>query len=113
MFKNLNGLAQVLRNASSMGEKVKEMRAELSREIVTGSSGGGMVNVEINGIGEVQKMRLSPELMEQNDQELIEELVPAAMNEALAKVRQMTIEKMREATGGIQLPGLDEALANL
>lgn len=113
MFKNLNGLAQMLRNASSMGEKVKEMREELSREIATGSSGGGMVTVEISGVGEVKKMRLSSELMEQNDQELIEELVPAAMNEALAKVRKMHVDKMREATGGIDIPGLDDALANL
>ncbi|HBE67027.1 MAG TPA: YbaB/EbfC family nucleoid-associated protein [Planctomycetaceae bacterium] len=113
MFKNLNGLAQVLRNASSMGEKVKEMREQLANEVASGSSGGGMVSVEISGIGEVKKLRLSPELMAQNDQELIEELIPAAMNEALAKVRQMHVEKMREATGGIDLPGLDDALANL
>ncbi len=113
MFKNLSGLAQVLRNASSMGEKVKEMRESLAREIATGSSGGDMVTVEISGIGEVKKLRIAPELIAKNDVELIEELVPAAMNEALVKVRQMHVEKMREATGGIDLPGLDEALANM
>ena len=112
MFKNLNGLTQLLKNASSMGEKAKEMKEKLAQEIVTGSAGGDMVTVEVSGVGEVKSMRISPELMAKNDVELIEELVPAAMNEALTKVRAMTIEKMREMTGGIDLPGLDDALAN-
>jgi DNA-binding YbaB/EbfC family protein len=112
MFKNLNGFAQLLKNASSMGEKAKEIRESLARETVTGSAGGDMVQVEVSGVGEVKKLRLSPELMEKGDAELIEELVPAALNEALAGVRKLSIEKMREVTGGIELPGLDDALAN-
>lgn len=112
MFKNLNGLAQLLKNASSMGEKAKEMKEQLANEIVVGTAGGDMVTVEVSGVGEVKRLRLSPELVEKNDVELIEELVPAALNEALTKVRAMTVEKMREMTGGIDLPGLDDALAN-
>lgn len=112
MFKNLNGFAQLLKNASQMGEKAKEMRESLAREVVTGSAGGDLVQVEVSGIGEVKRLRIAPELMEKNDVELIEELVPAAMNEALAEVRRLSVEKMREATGGIDLPGLDDALAN-
>jgi DNA-binding YbaB/EbfC family protein len=112
MFKNLNGLAQVLKNASSMGERVKEMRESLAAEVATGSAGGDMVQVEVTGVGEVRKVSLSPELLERNDRELIEELIPAAMNEALTKVRKMHIDKMREATGGIDFPGLDEALSS-
>lgn len=112
MFKNLNGLAQVLRNASSMGERVKEIRESLAKETATGSAGGDLVHVEVSGVGEVKKLRLAPELLAKDDVELIEELVPAALNEALAKVRAMHVEKMREAMGGIDLPGLDEAFAN-
>lgn len=113
MFKNLNGLAQVLRNASSMGARVKEIREGLAKEVATGSAGGDMVEVEISGLGEVKKLRIAPELIEKQDVELLEELIPGAMNEALTKVRAMHIEKMREATGGIDLPGLDEALSGL
>lgn len=113
MFKNLNGLAQLLRNASSMGERVKAMRESLGAAVATGCAGGDMIQVEVSGLGEVKRLRIAPELIAQNDVELIEELVPAALNEALTKVRQMHVEKMREATGGIDLPGLDEALANL
>lgn len=112
MFKNLNGFAQLLKNASSMGERVKEMKESLAAQTATGTAGGDMVSVEVSGIGEVKRLRIAPELVAQNDVELIEELVPAALNEALAKVRQMSIEKMREATGGIDLPGLDDAISN-
>ena len=113
MFKNLNGLAQLMKNASSMGEKVKEMRESLAAEVVQGSSGDARVHVEVSGVGEVHSLRLDPELVAGGDVGLIEELIPIALNEALTKVRQLHIEKMREATGGISLPGLDEALANL
>jgi DNA-binding YbaB/EbfC family protein len=113
MLKNLNGLASLLKNASSMGERVKEMRESLAREVAKGSAGGDLVQVEVSGMGEVKKLRISPELVERNDVEMIEELVPAALNDALSKVRAMHVEKMREVTGGIELPGLEDALANL
>ncbi len=113
MFKNLNGFAQMLRNAGSLGERVKEIRASLAEEVATGSAGGDMIRVEISGLGEVRKLRIDPELVAKNDPEMLEELIPAAMNEALAKVRQLHLDKMREATGGIDLPGLDDALSSL
>jgi DNA-binding YbaB/EbfC family protein len=113
MFKNLNGLAQLMRNASSMGERVKEMRESLAAATVSGTAGGDMVTVEVSGLGEVKRLRISPELVASHDGEMLEELIPAALNEALSKVRQMHVDKMREATGGIDLPGLNDALANL
>jgi DNA-binding protein YbaB len=81
--------------------------------VATGAAGGDLVTVEVSGLGDVRQLRISAELMARNDVELLEELIPVALNEALTKVRQLHIEKMREATGGIDLPGLDEALANL
>lgn len=113
MFKNLTGFAQLMRTATSMGERVKEMRASLAEATATGSAGGDLVTVEVSGLGDVRRLRISPELMARQDVELLEELIPAALNEALAKVRQLHVEKVREATGGIDIPGLDDALANL
>lgn len=113
MFKNLTGLAQMLRSASSIGDRVKEMREKLGQQLVTGSAGGDMVYVEVTGLGEVRRVRISPELIAKNDTEMVEELVPLAMNEALTKVRKLHVDMMREATGGIEIPGLDDALANL
>jgi nucleoid-associated protein EbfC len=113
MFKNLTGLAQMLRTASSMGPRVQEMKARLASQTATGNAGGDLVQVEVSGIGEVKRVRISPVLLAQNDVELIEEMIPAAMNEALAKVRTMHLDAMKEMTGGVDIPGLDEALASL
>ena len=113
MFKNLTGLAQMLRSASSIGDRVKEMKERLAKQTASGSAGGDLVEVEVTGVGEVTRVRISPELIKRNDIELIEELIPVAMNEALAKVRKMHIDMLREATGGVSIPGLDDALASL
>lgn len=113
MFKNLTGLAQMLRSASTIGDRVKEMKERLAKQTATGAAGGDLVEVEISGVGEVKKVRISPALISRGDVEMIEEMIPVAMNEALAKVRKMHVDMMREATGGIDIPGLDDALASL
>ena len=113
MFKNLTGLAQMLRSASTIGERVKEMKERLAKQTASGAAGGDLVQVEISGIGEVKKVRIDPSLISRGDVEMIEEMIPVAMNEALVKVRKMHIDMMREATGGIDIPGLDEALSGL
>ncbi len=113
MFKNLTGLAQMLRSASTIGDRVKEMKERLAKQTATGAAGGDLVQVEISGVGEVKKVRISPTLISRGDVEMIEEMIPVAMNEALAKVRKMHVDMMREATGGIDIPGLDDALASL
>lgn len=113
MFKNLTGFAQMLRTASSIGPRIKEMREQLARQVVAGSAGDNAVAVELTGLGEVRNIRLSPDVVAQNNVQLLEELIPIALNEALAKVRKMHVDLAREATGGIDLPGLDEALAGL
>jgi len=113
MFKNLTGLAQMLRSASTIGDRVKEMKERLAKQTATGAAGGDLVQVEISGVGEVKKVRISPSLISRGDVEMIEEMIPVAMNEALAKVRKMHVDMMREATGGIDIPGLDDALASL
>jgi len=113
MFKNLTGLAQMLRSASTIGDRVKEMKERLAKQTATGAAGGDLVQVEISGVGEVKKVRISPSLISRGDVEMIEEMIPVAMNEVLAKVRKMHVDMMREATGGIDIPGLDDALASL
>lgn len=113
MFKNLTGLAQMLRSANSIGARVQEMKARLASQTATGAAGGDQVQVEVSGAGEVKRVRIAPSLVANNDVELLEELVSSAMNEALNKVRTMHLDAMKELTGGVDIPGLDEALASL
>jgi nucleoid-associated protein EbfC len=112
MFKNLTGLAQMLRSAGSISQRVQEMKSRLASQTASGSAGGDMVQVEISGVGEVKRVRISPELLARNDVEMMEEMIPIAMNEALTKVRAMHVAAMKEMTGGIDIPGLDEALTS-
>jgi len=75
-----------------------------------GSAGGGMVEVESNGHGEVLRIKIDPAL---EDREMIESLLPAAVNDASAKAKELHVELMQSVTGDLNLPGLDDALSQL
>jgi len=111
MFKGLGNLASLLRHANQVGEKLKEVAEKLKAKRVTGSAGGGLVEVEANGIGEVLRVRIAQELVSRGDREMIEDLLPPALNQALTKAKQLHVEVMQSATQGVEIPGLNEALS--
>lgn len=113
MFKNLANLGNIMRQAQEMGGKMQEINDLLKARKVTATSGGGMVTVEMNGLGQMLKLVIEPKLIEENEREMIEDLVPAAVNEAIQKAKQLHVEEMKSLTQGIDLPGLDAAIANL
>lgn len=104
---NLANLGQIMKQAQEIGGKMQGIQAELKEARVTGAAGGGLVEVDANGLGEALAVRIDPSLMEKQDKELIEDLLPAAFNNAAAKAKEKHMEAMREATGGLDLPGLD------
>lgn len=113
MLKGLSQLANlpgILKQAQEMGAKVQQLQAELRAKRVTGAAGGGMVEVDCNGLGEVLAVRLDPALVAKGDREMLEDLLPAAVNAAQAKAREAHAEGMQQLTGGMNLPGLSEAL---
>ncbi len=69
-----------------------------------------MVEVEVDGLGQVLKVSIDPALVERKDRELIEDLIPAAVNDAVAKSKELHAEALKGLTGGLDLPGLKEAL---
>ena len=113
MLKGLGNLASMMKQAQEMGSKMQAATARLKLERVIGSAGGGMVEVEVNGIGEVLRVKLEDSLVDKSDRELIEDLIPAAVNQALAKAKQLHADEMKEMAGGLNLPGLDEALGQI
>jgi DNA-binding YbaB/EbfC family protein len=116
VFKGLASLANlpaILKQAQEMGGKLEQLNAELKTKRVTGAAGGGMIEVEVNGLGEALAVRLDPELIAKQDRELLEDLLPAAINAARQKARQLHAESMSQLTGGMQFPGLTEALSSL
>lgn len=111
MFKGIANIASLMRQAQEMGGKMQESQQLLKSQRVTGTAGGGLVEVEMNGLGEMLKLRIDPSLMENADREMIEDLIPAAVNQAQAKAKQLHVESMQSMTEGLNLPGLDEALS--
>ena len=113
MFKKLSNLASMIKQAQQIGGQMQHLSEELKQRRATGSGGGGMVEIEVNGLLEALQCRIDEKLIAQGDRELIEDLMVAAMNQAVAKGKQLHAEAMKDLTGGLQLPGLQEALESM
>jgi DNA-binding YbaB/EbfC family protein len=96
-------LAARVRKMQGDMEKAQE---ELADKIVTGSSGGGMVEVDMDGHQTVQAMRIKPDVVDPEDVEMLEDLLMAAINDAAEKVKSLTEERMGGLTSGLDIPGL-------
>lgn len=110
MFKGLANLGSLLKQAQQMGGRMQEINQRMKAQRATGSAGGGMVEIEVNGLAEVLRCRIDEGLIAGGDRELIEDLVVTAVNQAMTKTKQMHAEAMQSLTGGMSLPGLDEAM---
>jgi hypothetical protein len=92
---------------------MKGLNDQLRARRATGSAGGGMVEIEVNGLLEVLRCHVDQQLVEQGDREMIEDLVATALNQAIANGKQLHMEAMKSLTGDLEVPGLDAALENL
>jgi DNA-binding YbaB/EbfC family protein len=113
VLKGLAQLGSLLKQAHAITGRMKELNEELRNRRATGSAGGGMVEVEINGALEVLACRIDKQLVEQGDREMIEDLLTTAVNQAVSKAKQLHTEAMKSLAGGLEVPGLDAALADL
>lgn len=111
MFKGLSNLTSLIKQAQQIGGQMQQLGEELKDRRATGTSGGGMVEIEVNGLLEVLQCRIDEQLIAQADRELIEDLVAAAMNQAVTKGKQLHGEAVKDLTGDLELPGLQDALA--
>ncbi len=110
MFKGLGNLANMgslMKQAQEMSGKMQQLTEEMKLERVTGTAGAGLVEVEVNGLGVVLSVRIDPSLVEKQDRELLEDLLPAAINSAHEKAKERHAEKMQQLTGGFDLSGVD------
>jgi len=100
----MNNLVQMLKQAQQMQARMTEMQAKLAEIEVTGSAGGGMVQVTLNGKGEVKKLKLDKSAVDPNETEVLEDLILAAFNDAKARADRLAAEEMEKLTGGLKLP---------
>jgi hypothetical protein len=86
--------------------KLAKIQEELDSAMVEASSGGGMVTVRINGQQRVSSVKISPEVLDPEDVGLLEDMVLAAVNEAIGKSKELATSKLSAITGGLKIPGL-------
>ena len=105
-MKKGGGLGQMMKQAQKMQAKIMKIQEEMAERSVEASSGGGMVTVTANGKQEILEIRIEPEVVDPEDVEMLQDLVAAAVNEALKKAQEMVAEEMAKVTGGMSIPGL-------
>ncbi len=103
MTKGFGGL---MKQAQEMHKKLTALQEEMRQRTVEATAGGGMVTVVANGKSEILSVRIDPEAVNPEDVEMLEDLVLAAVNEALRRVQELMQEEMGKITGGIRIPGL-------
>jgi DNA-binding YbaB/EbfC family protein len=106
VLKGLGNIGALLKQAQQLGGQMGQITEEMRKRRVTGTAGGGMVEIEVNGLIEALRCHIDAKLMTENDRELVEDLVVAAINQAVAKGKQMHAETVRNLTGGLPLPGI-------
>ena len=94
----------LLKQFGNMQERMNEMQARLGRVTAIGSSGGGMVQVELNGRMEVGPVTISPEAVDPSDITMLQDLLRAALSDALVKVKEKIREEVSSLTGGLPIP---------
>jgi DNA-binding YbaB/EbfC family protein len=100
MFKG--NIAQAMQMAQRMQDNVKKAQEELAGVEVTGQSGGGMVSITMSGKMEVRRVRIDPQAL--SDAEMLEDLITAAINDAVNKANEESSKRMSAATAGMPIP---------
>ena len=100
----MKNLGQMMKQAQQMQAKMAELQEKLAVAEMTGVAGGGLVQVTMNGKGELRTVKIDPGLLAPDDVEVLEDLIVAAANDAKAKVESHVAEEMQKLTGGIALP---------
>lgn len=101
-----SNMQSMLKQAQKMQEDMAQKQEELEARVYDISAGGGVVNVKINGKKEILAVKFSPEIVDPDDIETLEDLIVAAINEAIKKVEAVSAEEMQQITGALNLPGM-------
>ena len=96
----------MLRQLQQMQAQISKAQQELEESTVEASAGGGAVTVVVSGHPKVESIRIAPEAVDPDDVEMLQDLIAAALNEALEKVAIMQAERLGSVAGGLSIPGL-------
>lgn len=99
-------IQSIMQQAQQMQAKMAEIQKQLANKTITGSAGGGMVNVTVNGRGEVLSIAIEDALLSSEEKEMLQDLIVAATNDGITKAQELGKEEMKQLTGGLNIPGL-------
>jgi len=99
-------MGNLLKQAQQFQTKMAKLQEELGERTVEASAGGGMVNVVVNGRQEVVSIGIDPEVIDPDEQEMLQDLILAAVNDGLSKAKAMVNEEMGKLTQGLNLPNI-------
>lgn len=108
MSSSFSDFGSFIKNLEQIGNKMNGVNDECRAIITQGTAGGGMVQVEVNGLGEIINCKIEPSVFSQGDAELLEDMIVTATNEALAQAQQKQIEMMHNAAAEtMNIPGIN------
>ncbi len=102
----MKGMGNMMKQAQKLQSKMLKMQEELAEKTVEAAAGGGMVKVVANGRQQVLSIQIEPEVVDPEDVEMLQDLVLAAVNDALSRSQEMMASEMGKLTGGVNIPGL-------
>lgn len=102
----MRGMQDMMRQAQMMHKKMEKLQEELADREIEASSGGGMVSVTATCSGEVKAIKIDPACVDPEDVDMLQDLVLAAVNEAVKKGKDTAEEEMKAITGGVNIPGM-------
>lgn len=102
----MGNMNQMMKQVKKMQEQMLKAQEELGTKTVEGTSGGGVVSVEVNGHKKVLAINIKPEAIDPDDVEMLQDLVMAAVNDAMTKAEELANKDMGKFTGGMNIPGL-------
>ncbi|MBW1820561.1 MAG: YbaB/EbfC family nucleoid-associated protein [Deltaproteobacteria bacterium] len=102
----MKGMGNMMKQAQKLQAKMLSMQEELADRTIETTSGGGMVKVVANGKQQIVSIEIEKEVVDPEDVEMLQDLILAAINDALAKSQEMVSSEMSKLTGGLNIPGL-------
>ena len=106
MARQFGNMGNMMKQAQKLQSDMERLQEELGSQSVEGTAGGGMVKAVVTGKQEVVSIAIEKEVVDPEDVEMLQDLVTAAVNEALRKSRDMMTDQMSKLTGGMNIPGL-------
>lgn len=106
MFGNMGNMGKMMKQVQKMQDDMAKLQTELGERTVETTAGGGVIKVVASGKQEIKAIEIKPEAVDPDDVEMLQDLIMAAVNEALRMSQEMVAGEMSKLTGGLKIPGL-------